>query len=136
MPFCRFCFDNKIDGPHNHYLRETKDPSSRVTCPLLLNTRCLKCNQKGHTANYCKMTTKNFQVKASKEYDVDGFMIIKGRNQKTNKEVKENIENVNKFAILCQDINSEVPVINKAIIKPFAVRPTGMSWADWEEMDD
>ena len=136
MPFCRFCFDNKIDGPHNHFLRESKDPSSRVMCPLLLNTQCLKCNKKGHTANYCRVKAKPSEVKMTKEYDEDGFMIIKSKNQKSNKEEKEYMENKNNFAILCEDIDSEEPEKSEQKVNPFAERPAGMSWADWEEMDD
>lgn len=136
MPFCRFCFDNKIDGPHNHYLRESKEPSSQVTCPLLLNTHCLKCNKKGHTANYCRVNTKTSEVKISKEYDEDGFMIIKSRKQKTNKDETEYMENKNNFAILCEDIDSEESEKRKQKMNLFSKRPIGMSWADWEEMDD
>ena len=136
MPFCRFCFDNKIDGPHNHYLRESKDPSSRVTCPLLLNTNCLKCNKKGHTSKYCRVKEIPNKIKIEKEYDEDGFMIIKSRNQKTNKQEREYMENKNNFAILCEDIDSEEPIKSGEKVDPFAKCPTGMSWADWEEMDD
>ena len=135
MPFCRFCFDNKIDGPHNHYLRESKEPSSRVTCPLLLNTLCLKCNKKGHTTNYCRVKETPKKVKMEKEYDEDGFMIIKSK-KKTNKDEMDYIQNKNNFAILCEDNNSKEPVKSEQKFNPFAERPAGMSWADWEEMDD
>lgn len=137
MPFCRFCFDNKIDGPHNHFLRESKDPSSRVTCPLLLNTQCMKCNKKGHTENYCKVKAKTNEVNMTKEYDEDGFMIIKSRNQKTTKEANEYMENKNNFAILCEDIDNNEKIEKcEPNLKPFTKRPVGMSWADWEEIDD
>jgi len=136
MPFCRFCFDNKIDGPHNHYLRESKDTSSRVTCPLLLSNKCLKCNKKGHTANYCRVNEKTSDVKMTKEYDEDGFMIIKSRNQKANKEERVYIENKNNFANLCEDIDSEEPAKSEEKVVPVGKRPAGMSWADWEEIDD
>ena len=137
MPFCRFCFDNKIDGPHNHYLRESKDSSSRLTCPLLLNTLCLKCNKKGHTTNYCRVKTKTSEVNTAREYDEDGFIIIKSKNQKSNKEENKYIENKNNFAILCEDNINEEPVKSEEKFKPLlSKRPVGMSWADWEELDD
>ena len=63
-------------------------------------------------------------------------MIIKSRNQKTNKEEKEYMENKNNFAILCEDIDSGESEKGKQNVNPFAERPAGMSWADWEEMDD
>jgi hypothetical protein len=71
-----------------------------------------------------------------KEYDEDGFMIIKSRNQKTNKQEREYMKNKNNFAILCEDIDSEEAIKSGEKVDPFAKRPTGMSWADWEEMDD
>jgi hypothetical protein len=46
------------------------------------------------------------------------------------------MENKNNFAILCEDIDSEEPIKSGEKVEPFAKRPTGMSWADWEEMDD
>ena len=70
-----------------------------------------------------------------KEYDEDGFMIIKSRNQKTNKKEREYMENKNNFAILCEDIDSEEPAKSEEKIDPFAKRPVGISWADCEEMD-
>ena len=141
MPFCRFCFDNKIEGPHTHYLRESKEPSSRVTCPLLLNRQCLTCNKKGHTTNYCRVKTRSTQVKIEKEYDEDGFMIIKSKNQKTNKEKMEHVESKNNFAknnfaILCEEIDNKEPDKSEEKHYLFARRPTNMSWADWEEMDN
>lgn len=71
-----------------------------------------------------------------KEYDDDGFMIIKSRNQKTNKEEREYMENKNNFAILCEDIDNDELEKREEKVDPFAKRPIGMSWADWEEMDD
>jgi hypothetical protein len=97
---------------------------------------CLKCNKKGHTANYCRVKEKLSEAKMAKEYDEDGFMVIKSRNQKTNKEEKEYMENKNNFAILCEDIDIEEPAKSEEKVDLFAKRPAGMSWADWEEMDD
>jgi len=70
-----------------------------------------------------------------KEYDEDGFMIIKSK-KKTNKDEMDYIQNKNNFAILCEDNNSKEPVKSEQKFNPFAERPAGMSWADWEEMDD
>jgi hypothetical protein len=77
----------------------------------------------------------------TKEYDDDGFMIIKSRNQKTIKEETGYMENKNIFAILredidSEDIDSEELENDKQKVTRFAQRPAGMSWADWEEMYD
>jgi len=38
-----------------HFIRESRDISSRVTCPLLKNNVCSKCQLKGHFASSCKV---------------------------------------------------------------------------------
>ena len=139
MAFCRFCFDNKIEGPHNHYLRESKDPRSKVTCPLLLNISCTNCGMKGHTVKYCK---SNIIVKKEeKEYDEDGFLLIKRRNYKKSDEAKKSdkisLENeINLFKILSDTLKNVIDtnIFNQPIFE--SKRPVGMSWADWNEMDD
>ena len=82
MSFCRFCFDNKIAGPHDHFLRKTKDPNSEVTCPALLNIQCQKCFNYGHTKGYCKINIKTENVKLCVEFDEDGFTIVKSSKPK------------------------------------------------------
>ena len=137
MPFCRFCFDNKIDGPHNHFLRENKDPLSQVTCPLLLNTRCVNCNKKGHTTKYCNIDAVHKNVKMIKEYDQDGFMIIKNKNRKTNNNtIKETVKNENMFEILCEELDNKTESKNEQNKILRSIRPIGISWADWEEIDE
>lgn len=64
-PYCKHCANlNRVldplnQLPTNHYLRKTRDPSSPVTCPELLKTKCPECGVKGHTKFYClnKMTS-------------------------------------------------------------------------------
>jgi len=41
-----------------HFVRETRDISSRVTCPLLKNNICSKCGLKGHFAGSCKVVKR------------------------------------------------------------------------------
>ena len=135
MPFCRFCFDNKIDGPHDHFLRESKDPSSRVLCHMLLNTICMKCNKKGHTEKYCKV--KVYENNKVKEFDEDGFLIIKGKVQEKNNENIFDMKSKNNFMFLCEDSEYNIETVeNVKDIDLFSKRPTNMSWADWEEMDN
>lgn len=130
MPFCRFCFDNNINGPHDHYIRETKDSNSRIVCPLLLNTKCLNCNKKGHTTKYCVVKIP-FKTKFT-EIDDEGFTVInnfKSKKKEDNSFVVKESKNV--FSMLCEE--SEEENEDPKEFPFFEKRPEGMSWADWEE---
>jgi len=52
---CKFCKDaGKSEEEYtSHFLRETKDPNSRITCPTLLLIECRYCSKKGHTVSKC-----------------------------------------------------------------------------------
>jgi len=54
--FCKVCFDLKKtkEEYESHYVRENPDPSSKVTCPVLLSLECTFCSKPGHTVGYCK----------------------------------------------------------------------------------
>jgi hypothetical protein len=58
--FCKVCHDSgKEESLYtSHFIRETRDPNSRVVCPTLLSLECRYCFKKGHTRNYCP-TLKN-----------------------------------------------------------------------------
>ena len=64
---CKFCMDaGKSEEEYtNHFLRESKDPNSRITCPTLLATECRYCFKKGHTVSKCAklLKEKNGQQK-------------------------------------------------------------------------
>jgi len=53
---CAFCFNagEPESAYTSHFLRESKDPHSKVVCPLLLNNECPSCGKKGHTRKECK----------------------------------------------------------------------------------
>jgi len=55
--FCKVCFDASRNGFNTHNI---KDNAGNIICPLLLNTKCMKCNYFGHTIKYCKF---NFSKK-------------------------------------------------------------------------
>jgi hypothetical protein len=49
--FCCYC------KKFGHNFRESDlDENSAVLCPVLLNTKCKRCNQLGHTTTRCKNT--------------------------------------------------------------------------------
>ena len=57
---CKFCKDSgKSEQEYmSHFLRESKDPNSRITCPTLLAIECRYCFKKGHTVSKCAKLLK------------------------------------------------------------------------------
>jgi len=56
----------------SHYVRETRDIASRVTCPLLKNNICSRCGKKGHFVSSCKVV---FRENAHKPAEVNQVKI-------------------------------------------------------------
>jgi len=59
--FCKVCHDaGKTETEYtSHFIRETRDLSSKVICPTLLSLLCRYCSRKGHTVKYCKFLEKD-----------------------------------------------------------------------------
>jgi hypothetical protein len=55
---CKVCIDaGKSEAEYkSHWV---KDRSGNVTCPTLLNQKCLICGTCGHTSSYCKVQIKS-----------------------------------------------------------------------------
>lgn len=53
--YCKVCHDSgKPESEYrSHSTRETRDPNSRITCPVLLSIECRFCHKNGHTVKYC-----------------------------------------------------------------------------------
>lgn len=80
-PVCVHCSNyNKFRPAHlqvatDHYLRLTRDRASPIACPLLKNTKCLNCGEKGHTRSHCsgylpKHEEPFFPLKKNNRFDV------------------------------------------------------------------
>ena len=59
-PFCKICFDTgKTEEMYDsHFVRETRDPNSRIVCPTLLALECRFCFAIGHTVSKCPKLDK------------------------------------------------------------------------------
>ena len=51
---CKVCIDAG-KTPEEYTSHWVKDRSGNVTCPTLLNQKCLVCGNCGHTSSYCKV---------------------------------------------------------------------------------
>ena len=53
--FCKVCYDTgkTADLYNNHFVRESRDPNSRILCPTLLALECRYCFVRGHTVSKC-----------------------------------------------------------------------------------
>ena len=57
---CKFCKDaGKPEEEYmSHFIRESRDPESRITCPTLLAIECRFCFKRGHTVSKCAKLAK------------------------------------------------------------------------------
>jgi hypothetical protein len=64
--YCKVCHDaGKSETEYtSHFIRETRDPQSKVVCPTLLSLECRYCSRKGHTVKYCKFLEKDKRAEA------------------------------------------------------------------------
>ena len=65
--YCKVCQDaGKPETVYrSHFIRETRDPTSRITCPTLLALECRFCFKKGHTVKCCKTLKEKDQAKSA-----------------------------------------------------------------------
>jgi len=86
--------------PTDHFLRESRDPSSLIVCPELKNTQCQLCFKMGHTRSHCPSQIKSWRSYPALEKEKDNVL------DKVNAKVKildKSDLSVNKFSALLQD---------------------------------
>ena len=83
--------------PTDHFLRESRDPSSPIVCPELKSTQCQMCFKMGHTRSHCPS-----QIKSWLSYAMQNKVNILDNNLKVKILNKTDVF-VNKFSALLQD---------------------------------
>ena len=81
--FCSVCKSaGKSEAEYtSHFVRENRDPNSRVVCPILLATECRYCKGIGHTKSHCPiLKRRNEQRSQQKE---SGIVFRTERKQTT-----------------------------------------------------
>jgi hypothetical protein len=101
--FCKVCFDLKKtkEEYESHYVRETPEPTSKVTCPVLLSMECTYCGGNGHTVKYCKALANEKKQEARFQKKIENEKINKIKDQETSTKRPANPMNI--FAALCDD---------------------------------
>jgi hypothetical protein len=67
--YCKVCHDaGKSETEYlSHFIRESRDPNSKIVCPTLLSLECRYCSNTGHTIKYCKILEKNKNMSSRQE---------------------------------------------------------------------
>ena len=150
--YCSFCASSGVKGPHDHFLRVSKEPDSKVVCPKLLATKCNFCGKMGHTARFCgeKQDRENqrraeLSAKKQKAFEAGDWMDVGQGHVKPEVQSprvsrgntvcpgapKPSTRFVSMFAAL--DIESESSGDESCgechENEPEVVEPTGQSWA-------
>lgn len=106
LPQCPHCTNLNLNRrssdllPVDHYLRESRDPSSPIVCPELKKTQCQMCFLFGHTRSHCPSQIKSWRSYASqnKEEQKDSVDINMAKKISDKPDMS-----INKFSALLQD---------------------------------
>lgn len=133
--FCKVCKDQgrSIAEYTSHYVRESRDPNSKVVCPLLIAAVCRYCKDGGHTVKHCpKIEAKNRQQAKAKMNQ--SHIISKNYCVEITKEKKKkSSRNQNNFAAfnLLDDDDSDEEVENVIATAPVKTPPPSSNIASY-----
>lgn len=116
--YCKVCHDaGKSEAEYrSHFTRETREPSSKVTCPTLLALECRYCYKNGHTVKYCPVLKDNEKQKKREEASTRRTEA----SQKAEVKPKGKSTNLNVFAILESD-SEEEEIVQKPVKEEYPV---------------
>ena len=65
--FCSICKSagKSVEEYTSHFVRENRDPNSRVVCPVILESTCNYCGKKGHLKSHCHLLKKRNQKRSA-----------------------------------------------------------------------
>jgi hypothetical protein len=117
--YCKVCQDaGKSEAEfRSHFTRESRDPNSKVTCPLLLALECRYCYKNGHTVKYCPIIKEREKQNKREEASY--------RNYEMGKKASKPIEKTkqaprNAFTCLnCDSDDEDTKVTHKKLTEEF-----------------
>ena len=65
--YCPICKSSgkSVEEYTSHFVRESRDPDSRVVCPVLLASECRYCGKKGHMKSHCHLLKRRNEKRNS-----------------------------------------------------------------------
>ena len=107
--YCKVCHDaGKSETEYrSHFIRETRDPNSKVICPTLLALECRYCYKNGHTVKYCPVLKD--KEKHRKREEASDSRAEAAKKAEVKPKGKSTIHNV--FAVLDSESEDEVEVL-------------------------
>ena len=111
--YCKVCQDaGKPESEfYSHFTRESRDPTSKVTCPLLLALECRYCFKSGHTVKYCPSIKAKDKQNRREEYSYE-------KSKKASNPIKNTPQNV--FTCLnCDSDDDDTNVKNNSLTNEF-----------------
>lgn len=91
--FCKFCYDCKQPKSvyTSHYTKDKAGPDGVVICPLILNSECRYCHEKGHLKKCCpklrrkQSHSRQFKIqkpqKVEKPSPKDGWTVVANKRK-------------------------------------------------------
>jgi len=132
-PFCPVCKKNgRPESEYNsHFIRETSDENSPITCPFILSMECNHCGEKGHLVAkcphkkcvYCNETGHTVsRCNAAPKAEIDRFLDERHQTYVNREQRRDNI-----FQRYQQQQQQQAPppvVVAPSIVDMFADAPS------------
>ena len=131
--YCKVCHDaGKSETEYtSHFIRENRDPCSKVVCPTLLSLECRYCSKKGHTVKYCKLLEKdkiaearqtkssitNTKPKCQEKYKQPNNMFSNLESDSEDEEQEQDVKEVKEVEVRAP-ITSNIKSYASALLRP------------------